>query len=122
MSPEALRVLDEIIIRQAVTLGWRITLSQLVQRRRSEWEIKAGGLEPWKVIRFPAIAEENEVHVIETPYPGDFERQCGGFVDFFAHHSTGNASHPYAGSSDVVRRNPSEQAVLSLVSENLFLW
>ena len=26
------------------------------------------GLEPWKVIRFPAIAEEDESHVIETPY------------------------------------------------------
>jgi len=26
------------------------------------------GLEPWNVIRFPAIAEENESHVIQTPY------------------------------------------------------
>jgi hypothetical protein len=45
MSPRALRVLDEIIIRQAVTLGWRITLSALVQWRRSEWEHVADGLE-----------------------------------------------------------------------------
>ena len=26
------------------------------------------GMEPWQVVRFPAIAEENEVHEIETPY------------------------------------------------------
>jgi predicted phage terminase large subunit-like protein len=26
------------------------------------------GVEPWKVIRFPAIAEEEETHVIQTPY------------------------------------------------------
>jgi hypothetical protein len=26
------------------------------------------GLEPWKVIRLPAIAEEDETHVIRTPY------------------------------------------------------
>jgi hypothetical protein len=26
------------------------------------------GLEPWNVIRFPAIAEEDETHVIQTPY------------------------------------------------------
>ena len=36
------------------------------------------GLEPWKIIRFPAIAEENEVHVIETPYgTRRFERRAG---------------------------------------------
>jgi hypothetical protein len=39
MSPKALRVLDEVIVRQAVTLGSRIGLSQLVQWRLSEWEI-----------------------------------------------------------------------------------
>jgi predicted phage terminase large subunit-like protein len=36
------------------------------------------GLEPWKVIRFPAIAEEDESHVIETPYgTRRFERRAG---------------------------------------------
>jgi predicted phage terminase large subunit-like protein len=36
------------------------------------------GLEPWKVIRFPAIAEEDETHVIETPYGTQhFERRAG---------------------------------------------
>jgi len=36
------------------------------------------GLEPWKVIRFPAIAEADETHVIETPYgTGRFERRAG---------------------------------------------
>jgi predicted phage terminase large subunit-like protein len=36
------------------------------------------GLEPWKVIRFPAIAEEDECHVIETPYgTRRFERRAG---------------------------------------------
>jgi predicted phage terminase large subunit-like protein len=35
-------------------------------------------MEPWKVIRFPAIAEEDEVHVIQTPYgPRRFERRAG---------------------------------------------
>jgi hypothetical protein len=43
--PEALGVLDEIIIRQAGTLGWRIELSELVQRRLSEWGLVADGLE-----------------------------------------------------------------------------
>jgi predicted phage terminase large subunit-like protein len=36
------------------------------------------GLEPWKVIRFPAIAEEDETHVIQTPYGiRRFERRAG---------------------------------------------
>ena len=26
------------------------------------------GLEPWKLIRLPAIAEEDETHVVQTPY------------------------------------------------------
>lgn len=35
-------------------------------------------IEPWKVIRFPAIAEENEIHVIQTPYgTRRFERRAG---------------------------------------------
>jgi predicted phage terminase large subunit-like protein len=36
------------------------------------------GLEPWKIIRFPAIAEEDEAHVIETPYgTRRFQRRAG---------------------------------------------
>jgi predicted phage terminase large subunit-like protein len=36
------------------------------------------GLEPWKVIRFPAIAEEDETHVIDTPFGiRRFERRAG---------------------------------------------
>ncbi len=36
------------------------------------------GIEPWKVIRFPAIAEEDETHMIQTPYGmRKFERRAG---------------------------------------------
>ena len=36
------------------------------------------GMEPWKVIRFPAIAEEDEIHVIQTPYEiRRFRRRVG---------------------------------------------
>jgi predicted phage terminase large subunit-like protein len=36
------------------------------------------GMESWKVIRFPAIAEENETHTIQTPYgTRRFERRAG---------------------------------------------
>jgi predicted phage terminase large subunit-like protein len=36
------------------------------------------GVEPWKVIRFPAIAEEDETHVIQTPYgTRHFQRRAG---------------------------------------------
>ena len=36
------------------------------------------GIEQWNVIRFPAIAEENETHVIQTPYGSRrFERHAG---------------------------------------------
>jgi predicted phage terminase large subunit-like protein len=36
------------------------------------------GLETWKVIRFPAIAEEDETHLIETPYGAQpFPRRAG---------------------------------------------
>ena len=45
MSPEALNALDEIIVRQAATVGWRIGLSWLVQWRLSEWEVLPNGLE-----------------------------------------------------------------------------
>jgi predicted phage terminase large subunit-like protein len=35
-------------------------------------------MEAWKTVRFPAIAEEDEVHVIQTPYgPRRFERRAG---------------------------------------------
>jgi len=44
ISPEARRVLNEIIVRQAVTLGWRIGLSGLVQWRLSEWDLVPDGL------------------------------------------------------------------------------
>ena len=37
-------MMDEIIIRQAVTLGWRIGLSELVHWRLSEWELAPDGL------------------------------------------------------------------------------
>jgi predicted phage terminase large subunit-like protein len=34
--------------------------------------------EPWKLVRFPAIAEEDETHLIETPYgPRRFRRRAG---------------------------------------------
>ena len=36
------------------------------------------GVEPWKVIRFPAIAEEDESHVIETPYGTRLFRRRAG--------------------------------------------
>jgi predicted phage terminase large subunit-like protein len=36
------------------------------------------GVEPWHVIRFSAIAEEDEIHVIQTPYgTRRFQRRCG---------------------------------------------
>jgi predicted phage terminase large subunit-like protein len=36
------------------------------------------GVEPWKVIRFPAIAEEDESHMIQTPYgTRRFQRHAG---------------------------------------------
>lgn len=36
------------------------------------------GMEPWKVIRFPAIAEEDETHIIQTPYgTRRFTRRAG---------------------------------------------
>lgn len=37
------------------------------------------GIEPWKVIRFPAIAEEDETHLIQSPCYGTrrFERRAG---------------------------------------------
>jgi len=36
------------------------------------------GMEPWKVIRFPTIAEEDESYVIQTPYSIQrFERRAG---------------------------------------------
>jgi len=36
------------------------------------------GMEPWELIRLPAIAEEDEVHLIRTPYgTRRFERQAG---------------------------------------------
>lgn len=43
MSPEAVKELDEIIIRQAATLGWRTGLSELVCWRMSEWELASEG-------------------------------------------------------------------------------
>jgi len=40
------------------------------------------GMEPWKVIRFPAIAEEDETHVIQTPYgTRHFQRLAGEPLD-----------------------------------------
>jgi len=37
-----------------------------------------GGMESWNVVRFPAVAEANESHAVETPYgPCRFTRQAG---------------------------------------------
>jgi len=38
------------------------------------------GVEPWKVIRLPAISEENETHVIQTPYGTRRFERCAGEV------------------------------------------
>jgi len=36
------------------------------------------GVEPWRLIRLPAIAEEDETHVAQTPYGiRKFERRTG---------------------------------------------
>jgi predicted phage terminase large subunit-like protein len=38
------------------------------------------GMEPWKVLRFPAIAEENEIHIMQLSYGAGtrrFERRAG---------------------------------------------
>jgi predicted phage terminase large subunit-like protein len=35
-------------------------------------------LEPWKLIRFPAIAEHDETHVIQTPYGTKRFQRCAG--------------------------------------------
>ena len=51
------------------------------------------GKEPWKVLRFPAIAEEDETHVIQTPYgTRRFERRAG------------EALHPERESLEVLNR------------------
>ena len=52
----------------------------LIMQRLHEDDLvgHALGIEPWKVIRFPAIAEEDETHVIQTPYGmRRFERRAG---------------------------------------------
>ncbi len=45
VSPKIFDQLDELIIRQAETLGWRITCSPLVSFRLSVWDSAPGGLE-----------------------------------------------------------------------------
>jgi hypothetical protein len=62
MSPEALRVLDDIIVRQAVTLGWRIGHSGLVQWRLSEWERVPDGL---KLLRRYHLAVERAARIFQ---------------------------------------------------------
>jgi predicted phage terminase large subunit-like protein len=52
----------------------------LVQQRLHEDDLVGHvlGLEPWKLIRFPAIAEEDETHVIQSPYgTRRFKRRAG---------------------------------------------
>jgi predicted phage terminase large subunit-like protein len=52
----------------------------LVQQRLHEDDLVGHvlGIEPWQVIRFPAIAEEDETHVIQTPYgTRRFKRRAG---------------------------------------------
>lgn len=52
----------------------------LIMQRLNEDDLVGHVLakELWKIIRFPAIAEKDEVHVIETPYGfGRFERRAG---------------------------------------------
>jgi hypothetical protein len=48
VTPAAFAKLDAIILHQAETLGWRIELSELVQFRKSEWDLKPGGPEKHK--------------------------------------------------------------------------
>jgi predicted phage terminase large subunit-like protein len=53
------------------------------------------GMEPWKVLRFPAIAEEEEVHVIQSSYGSGTRR--------FERHP-GEALHPEREPLDVLNR------------------
>jgi hypothetical protein len=66
MSPEACRVLDEIIIKQAGTAGWRIGLSWLVQWRLSEWEAAPDGI---KLLERYHSAIECAAHIFSKKKP-----------------------------------------------------
>ncbi len=35
----------------------------------------------WELVSFPAIAEDDERHVVETPFGGEFRRGCGEALD-----------------------------------------
>lgn len=68
----ALARLDEIILQQAETLGWRITLSELVRFRMSEWDQSDDGPELFRKIglafaRFARIVQRKELPPIEDP-------------------------------------------------------
>lgn len=52
----------------------------LIMQRLHEDDLAGhvSAMEPWTVVRFPAIAEEDEVHEFSTPYGvGRFERRAG---------------------------------------------
>lgn len=64
--------LDSIIIHQAETLGWRITLSELVRFRLSEWDLQENGPKlvhqfslAWK--RSVLILQGKELPPVEDP-------------------------------------------------------
>lgn len=72
VTPAAFAKLDAIILHQAETLGWRIGLSELVQSRFSEWDLKPGGPEKHKkygmaVARSARRMQRKELPPIEDP-------------------------------------------------------
>ena len=79
--PAALfRKLDLIILHQAETLGWRLTLSELVRFRMSEWDHAANGPDLFRrlgsaMARFARIVQRKELPPIEDPDAWQVKRE-----------------------------------------------
>jgi hypothetical protein len=72
VSPAGFAKLDEIILHQAETLGWRIELSKLVQFRKSEWDLDPKGPEKHRkfgmaVAKSARIMQRKELPPLEDP-------------------------------------------------------
>src|SRR6266404_4144509 len=72
VSAASFAKLDEIILHQAETLGWRIRLSKLVQFRQSEWDQEKAGPEKFRRMgmaeaKLARIVQRRELPPIEDP-------------------------------------------------------
>jgi len=116
LSDELFAKLDSIILHQAQTLGWRITLSELVRLRMSQWDHAENGPELFRKLgsafaRLALIVQRRELPPVDDPDQWAVKQETVRELRLVLRMMRGSLS--------VKRREPVRDEVLALFSSTV---